>query len=287
MRVPRDDVRHGTRGPDPRRPRRRPPLALARLAIALTVAIVVATSCGDADDGATTAPPTTTNVSSPTTPITTSPATPTSEPTPGPPTAPTTRPIPPPSGPVLPIVDWANPSLYRAEVDGWTVAGCGEAPILCVEREAGSGSGSGSGSVEAITFPADSFDVIARPLADGDIAGALEALVADYHASIGPDREQTCPPELTYAPLPTTPATVGGTAGLRYGFEVRDGAGTVVERSVSYSTLDTEQLVIISAAALDPDQGCLEPIGEFAVDDLLAFEPILEALVANSRLPSP
>jgi hypothetical protein len=244
----------------------------AALALGLSIVVVVSAACSD-DENASADPPT-----SPTPPTTTIPA-PTAT---APPTAPPTEPASAPTtAPVLPVVDWNDPSGYRAEIDGWTLAGCGEAPILCVSRS----SGSGSGSVEVVTFPADSFDVIAGPLADGDLDAALAALVADYHDSFSADREQTCPPAFTYTPLPSVPSTVGGAAGLRYGFEVRDGNGAVVERSVSYNTLDTNRLVIISAAALDADRGCLEPIGEFAVDDLVAFEPVFDALVTNSRLP--
>lgn len=163
--------------------------------------------------------------------------------------------------------------------NGWTVQHCeGDAPFLCV-RDA---DGDVLGTVEYGSYPAS--DAIARAVAEGTVAEALEAMAREQHTAIEADRARGCGSGYEYQPEPVQPTTIGGEPAAVYAFSgVVD--GREIERHRSYYTVHRGQLWILSAPASDPD-GCMATdLGEFTPADLAIFEPYLERIVAGSRLP--
>jgi hypothetical protein len=61
----------------------------------------------------------------------------------------------------------------------------------------------------------------------------------------------------------------------------------VAERQLTYSTLRDGMLVVQSAVGYPPE-GCMPGEGgQFTPEQLSEFAPVLERLVASSRLPKP
>jgi hypothetical protein len=186
-----------------------------------------------------------------------------SEPT----TAPTTAPAPTTttggSEPV-PVLDWDALPVPPVVVEGWEVGHCpGDAPLLCVGRPGGR-----SGTLETMTFASDV---------------ALEDFGAVFVGSASADRLATCPAGTTVAPDDEVEVAVGGQPGRRIGFQVRLGDGTLVEHGVSWVREEADGLRLVGATGLHLERACLEPIGEFAIDDFEAVDELLDRLVATSE----
>ena len=75
---------------------------------------------------------------------------------------------------------------------------------------------------------------------------------------------------------------VGGEPGRRVGFRVVLADGTLVEHGVSWAREEGDGLRLVGATGLHLERACLEPIGEFAVDDFEEALDLLGRLVATS-----
>jgi hypothetical protein len=180
---------------------------------------------------------------------------------------------------VAPALDWRSLPDEPIQHEGWTFGSCGgTAPILCVA------GASGDGTVELLQYAVDDVDVVAAALdEDDDEQAALEAFAEEYVALFSLSRPQDCPGTSVVADAPV-PLVVGGSPGLRYGFQVLDPSGAVVERSVQWATIDGGDMLVAAAGALDPTRACLEPIGEFTPATLEAALPAIDDVIAASIL---
>jgi hypothetical protein len=180
---------------------------------------------------------------------------------------------------VAPALDWRSLPDEPIQHEGWTFGSCGgTAPIVCV------GGASGDGTVELLQYAVDDVDVVQAALdEDDDEQAALEAFAEEYVASFSLSRPEECPGTSVVADGPVA-LEVGGSPGLRYGFQVLDGTGVVVERSVQWATIDGSALFVAAAGALDPTRACFEPIGEFTPATLEAALPAIDDVIAASIL---
>ena len=180
---------------------------------------------------------------------------------------------------VAPVLDWRTLPDEPVQHEGWTFGSCGgTAPIVCVA------GASGDGTVELLEYEVDDVEVVAETLDEtGDEQAALEAFSEEYVATFSLSRPQECPGTSVVADVPEA-LVVGGSPGLRYGFQVRDESGAVVERSVQWATIDGGALLVAAAGAIDPARACLEPIGEFTPATLEAALPAIDDVIAASTL---
>jgi hypothetical protein len=179
---------------------------------------------------------------------------------------------------VAPVLDWRSLPDEPVQHEGWTFGSCGgTAPIMCVA------GASGGGTVELLQYEVDEVEVVAETLDERGEAAALEAFAEEYVAAFSLSRPQECPGTSVVADAPVA-LVVGGSPGLRYGFQVFDESGTVVERSVQWATIDGGSLLVAAAGALDPARACLEPIGEFTPATLQAALPAIDDVIAASML---
>jgi hypothetical protein len=180
---------------------------------------------------------------------------------------------------VAPELDWSALPSEPVLHEGWTFGSCGgTAPILCV------GGPGGDGTVELLRYEVDDVDAVHDALDDGAAdVDALDAFADAYVGSFVASRPQECPGTSVVADE-AVPRTVGGRPGLRYGFQVVDESGAVVERSVQWATIDGADLLVVAAGAIDPERACFEPIGEFSPGVLDAALPSLDDVVAASDL---
>ncbi|MEX0868766.1 MAG: hypothetical protein WD011_03760 [Nitriliruptoraceae bacterium] len=176
-----------------------------------------------------------------------------------------------PSAPAAPdqVVDWHGGATLELP-NGWQVAGCdGDAPLLCVtdaDRHVG--------TVEIDRWPVD-----ARESAPA----ALRTHVDEFLAGMRADRALGCP-DATFTATEVRDITFASRPGLRAGFRLeRD--GVEIERHVLFWMDDTDGRWVVTAGAY-ADDACMERLGEFTPQDLAAFEPHLEAIVAQSPLPA-
>jgi hypothetical protein len=201
-------------------------------------------------------------------------ATTTSQATPSPPnTSEPTTILPFSAGPV----DWNN----RSSVDialptGWHLAACeGDAPFLC----ASTADGTIDGSIMLLEYPAPA----APPSRD-----EVEAEAAELYRVTEADRRTTCGSDYHLTADRLSAVTVGGQPGYRYGYQLRDAAGTVTERVILHVVHDNSRQIVINTAFSDP-AGCPgeDPErNEFPIEALAAIDPYLDRIVAQSILPS-
>lgn len=159
-------------------------------------------------------------------------------------------------------VDW---TARTVTVDGtsYGVAFCeGDAPLLCVT----SPSGEHLGVIEHAEYD---------PVPD------LDGFADDFAASMREDRVSHCDPDFALEPDETTPTTLFGEPGVRYGYTGTIG-GDVVERVVAHASLVEDRLHLVTANFLADDGGCLSRESELPVDAVEDVEPILDAVVAGS-----
>jgi hypothetical protein len=225
--------------------------------VAVGLLVGILTACGSAS------PPGSTSSSHPTTPT----SSPSSS---APPSTSTTL--------VSAPIDWADPSVIVTLGDGWTVQACeGEAPLLCVSR-----NGSHIGLVEANEYPLDSFEGT-NPK---DPGGSLILIAEDFIDSMAADRAAGCGVGYRLDPHMTSPVTVGGQPGIRFGYTGVMADGSPSERIAQFGTIVGDEVLLLTAAAYD-DGGCpgRDELATFSSADLAAFEPFLEAVVLSSPLP--
>jgi hypothetical protein len=165
----------------------------------------------------------------------------------------------------VPVLDWSALPEPPVPVDGWEVGHCeGDAPLLCVGRPGGR-----PGVVETLTFAGSS---------------DLDAFTESFLAGVEADREAGCPPGSVVERDAVVDATVGGQPGRRVGFTVTFADGRTVEHGVTWVRAEPDGLRTVGATGFDLEGGsCLEPIGEFAIDDFEAVLGLLDRLVARSE----
>ncbi|MCI0394911.1 MAG: hypothetical protein L0332_05565 [Chloroflexi bacterium] len=262
------------------------PGTLTWLAILITLGACRAT----AEPTPTSLPATSTPVTPAITPTNTI-AAPAVSPSPPPPVSPSS-----PAGPETAPAPSGNPFhtlLGPATLpEEWAVEPCpGDAPFLCVAR-----NGQNVGYVELLSLPlADQTDFQAileahgltpgaRPEAGDTYAASARAALADlaanYLASVEADRQQTYPPGARFIPSPMEPVRVGVLPGLSFGFTSVGADEAILERYVNYAAFDEDTLYWLGAQ-YDPQN-----VTTFTTDDdLLAFVPYLQGIVAALRLP--
>lgn len=177
-------------------------------------------------------------------------------------------------------VDW-NARTARIHDDRWTVEFCeGDAPVLCLENAEGQWGG-----VELSSWPVADLDVLEAAFAEGATqAEALAAYADDFLRIFEADRAEGCGATYEFVPDTSTPISVDGRPGLRYGFRgVVD--GVTVEHVVGHAVLTDRTLHLFNAAGL-ADDGCLGREGEFPME---AFDAdtidLIGRIAAASTLP--
>lgn len=168
----------------------------------------------------------------------------------------------------------------------WKVEVCeGRSPALCVYSDHGY-----AGSVELGTYPLERMprfqaDLVASP--DGGFS-ALEALAKDFYQTLEKDRKSgLISTGYVFAALTPERVAIGNLPGLRYGFSGVTPNGRLLERSVHYTTFDSNAVYTIVAQAVSPPPGgqWIERLGEFIDEDLRQFEPSLAEIVKHLRFP--
>lgn len=183
-----------------------------------------------------------------------------------------------PSQPEAQAVDWSDPSIVAEYPGGWAVHACeGGAPLLCVERD-----GELVGTVEALSFPTESIDVIDPSAPTGD---NLQALAASFVEAMTEDRAVGCGEGYLVEAIEPRPSPMGGN-GLVYGFVGTTAEGAPSERNIQHATIVDGTVILIVAAAYD-EGGCpgRDDTSGFDSATLGEFEPYLEMIIADSPLP--
>lgn len=189
---------------------------------------------------------------------------------------PPSTPSPEPTRAVRPItVDWAELADFRpVKIDRWRLLDCeGDALLLCVERD-----GVAVGHLELIQFDREGF---------GPDARSLDALADDNETSFRSDRSSACPERFEFEVHPRSDLVVAGEDGVRTMWSVADAYGNQVERVVTYFGLREDRVVVFGANGLT-DEACIgrEGSGDFTPAVLAAAVPVLDRVVAGSRLPT-
>jgi hypothetical protein len=158
-------------------------------------------------------------------------------------------------------VDWTSRTATVTGTD-LGVAFCeGEAPLLCIT----SPEGGSLGVIEHAEFEA---------------VPDLDAFAADFAASMETDRTEHCNPSFELEPDETTPTTLFGEDGVRYGY-TGTVAGELVERVVGHAAIVDDRLHLVVANFL-ADDGCLARESELPIAMVDDVEPILDAVAAGS-----
>lgn len=169
---------------------------------------------------------------------------------------------------------------------GWSVSSCdpGDAPLICVFRD-----GEHVGMIEWLQRPLEAERELVADLQAMPVREALAANLerAGFYASTERDRRDNCDGRGVEWQRPTD-ATVGGAAGMVYGYTVRDHDGSRQDVIVSYQGVnDGRSLFIVVVEGLGA-RTCIPTEGTALTPDQLdAFRPMLDELVANLRLPAP
>lgn len=171
------------------------------------------------------------------------------------------------------VADWERDDVVVELPGGWRVQGCeGDAPLLCVvdgERQIG--------FLELGRYPLPDAH-------DGDDRAYLASTMDGYVEGMRADRAAACP-YLEFEAIPAIDRSVGGAPGLRGGFRLVDADGREVERHVVYWAVSGGEHVTVTVPAYTSD-GCLEPMGEFTPEDLGLVARHLDALVADTPIPT-
>lgn len=184
---------------------------------------------------------------------------------------------PPSTEPTFGAIDWNDRSSVDIDLPtGWHLAACeGDAPFLCASTT----DGTVDGSIALLEYPASG-----APATRQSVAADAE----DLYQVTEEDRRITCGPDFDLEPDALAEVSVGGKPGYRFGYRLRDGAGTVTEQVVLHVVDDGSRRIVINTAFSDAD-GCpgkdperIEfPIGAFA-----EIDPYLDRLIADSILPA-
>ena len=187
-----------------------------------------------------------------------------------------------PGGSPQPVVDWAGD--YAVDLgDGWQLTPCEGGPtLMCIRL-----NGETQGVAELLTYPTAGHEAVKEVLdAGGTNEEALAALAADFQEVFIEDRPVGCGAEYAVEPFGPRPATVGGLAGVIYGFEgLADGRR--VERALQFAAFDGPTVYLIATTAIEDgscmDDGELQELTIAEIDDL---EQDLAGAIATSRLPA-
>lgn len=186
--------------------------------------------------------------------------------------SPSPDPTDPPAEPIT--VDWVHLDDFRPIDDGrWTLRDCeGDAPLLCVERDA-----TLVGHIELLQFDRDTF---------GSNARSLDALSDDHETSSERDRSSSCPDSFDFEVQPRAEVPVAGEDGVRSTWTVSDAYGNEVERVVTYFGLRDDRVIVFGADGLAGD-ACIAREGDdgFTPALLAAAVPLLDRVVVGSLLP--
>jgi hypothetical protein len=176
-------------------------------------------------------------------------------------------------------VDWSRRTV-SLDPAGWSLEFCeGEGPFLCVAR-----GSEPVGSVELLRVAVHDYDVLARVLGrGGSEREALEAGAAEFVAVLAADGRIGFGADHHLQADPPAPATVVGKPGIRLVLEDRL-AQRVLRRIVQYRAIEGDTFYLLSATGTEGGG----PLGEFAIEDLKAFEPVFGEIAAASRVsPTP
>ena len=172
------------------------------------------------------------------------------------------------------VVSWIEDFEARLP-NGWTVRECdGARTHVCV--------------FDGDTFLGDIELNSGYPLSPEDDPtdpkATAEAWAGNMIDAFRDDRGTACP-DFTFEALDITSVVVGGQAGARGGFVIRDGGDRIVEHVINHYVLTGETMTIINADAYALEGGCLPPSEidpSFTPEALEELEPYLERLVADS-----
>lgn len=143
--------------------------------------------------------------------------------------------------------------------------------------------------IEWLQRPLDADPALVEDLRTMPVGDALATNLerAGFYASTERDRHDNCDGRRVEWERPTD-ATVGGVPGMVYGYTVRDHDGSPQDVVVSYQTvIEDRSLFIIVVEGLGP-RTCIPTEGTaLTPDQLEAFRPTLDQLVANLRPPAP
>jgi hypothetical protein len=190
---------------------------------------------------------------------------------------------------------WKNLAQKTASPKDWQVAPCdGNAPLLCI-----SANGERVGTVEMLIYPLEKQPNFQKMLTQAGIdpskkidyqnpqyqtqlLSALNAWVNEYYAGLEKDRQGSYGGNITFSTYPSQKVQIGKLPGLRYGFVGLKRQGGVQEQHLGYVTFDGKALYVMTAA-FDPGS----QTGKFnKLENLAVFEPYLDAIASNLRLPS-
>lgn len=185
-----------------------------------------------------------------------------------------------------PSVDLADRVPATDLRGGWSVESCdpGDAPLLCLFRD-GERVGTIEWSQRALDLePGLAEDLDRMPPAEA-LAANLER--AAFFEETEADRRDNCEGRSVEWQAPAA-ATVASTEGMSFAYTVPDETGTPQDVVVSYQVVNADRaLFILVVEGLGP-RTCIPSEGEVLTpDELAAFRPVLDALVANLRLPAP
>ena len=191
-----------------------------------------------------------------------------------------------PDQPETPSVDLAGRVPATDLREGWSVESCdpGDAPLLCLFRD-----GERVGTIEWSQRPLDLEPGLAEDLDRMPPADALAANLerAGFFEATETDRRDNCEGRTVEWQRPVA-ATVADAEGMAFAYTVPDEAGTPQDVVVSYQVVNADRaLFILVVEGLGP-RTCIPSEGEVLTpDELAAFHPVLDDLVANLRLPAP
>ncbi|MCP6758135.1 MAG: hypothetical protein NHB32_05020 [Fischerella sp. CENA71] len=182
-----------------------------------------------------------------------------------------------------------------ASPKGWQVLPCdGNTSLLCI-----SANGQRIGTVEMSILPLEKQPNFQKFLTQAGIdpskkidhqnpqyqtqlSSALNAWVNEHYAGLEKDRQGSYGDRIHFSSYPSQRVQIGKLPGIRYGFVGLKHQGGVQEQHVGYVTFDGEALYVITTA-FDPNS----KTGKFdKLENLAAFEPYLDAIALNLRLPS-
>jgi hypothetical protein len=176
-------------------------------------------------------------------------------------------------------VDWSDAELAVDAGDAWTIRRCAsEVPALCVDR-----NGAPAGHILMEDLPS----LGQEQAGSDDFRHAMLAVrTQTVYGLLRRHRAEKCGDAYLVDTVTPRPVRVAGGTGLRYEASGTQG-GRVVERTIGYRLLRGKMETLIEATAIEPGS-CLTPHEPtFTVAQLASFEPLLERLVADSRLPEP
>lgn len=184
-----------------------------------------------------------------------------------------------PAGPKV-AYRWGEPFGRVKLNDQWTVRDCdGDAPLICFASTTGA-----SGKAELSTYSLNRNRRIQQDIADGGKQYAFRRWAYENYRTFRDDRTG-CRDGYTFHPLRPKPATVAGREGIRFGFVLKDAAGRIVERSVTFGTVTKTQVVVIGVEGLN-QRSCLPILGDtFTPSALKRMGPYVARMAATGRLP--